>query len=40
MENGQAQENLPAIMGMAAALKEECTLMEQNEAKVTACEIV
>ena len=26
-------ENLPAIMGMAAALKEECTLMEQNEAK-------
>lgn len=29
-------ENLPAIMGMAAALKEECTLMEQNEAKVTA----
>ena len=28
--------NLPAIMGMAAALKEECTLMEQNEAKVTA----
>lgn len=28
-------ENLPAIMGMAAALKEECTLMEQNEAKVT-----
>lgn len=29
-------ENLPALMGMAAALKEECTLMEQNEAKVTA----
>ena len=29
-------ENLTAIMGMAAALKEECTLMEQNEAKVTA----
>ena len=29
-------ENLPAIMGMAAALKEECTLIEQNEAKVTA----
>ena len=29
-------ENLPAIMGMAAALKEECTLMEENEAKVTA----
>lgn len=29
-------ENLPAIMGMAAALKEECTLMVQNEAKVTA----
>lgn len=29
-------ENLPAIMGMAAAQKEECTLMEQNEAKVTA----
>ena len=29
-------ENLPAIMGMAAALKEECTLMEQNEAKVSA----
>ena len=29
-------ENLPAIMGMAAALREECTLMEQNEAKVTA----
>ena len=29
-------ENLPAIMGMAAARKEECTLMEQNEAKVTA----
>lgn len=29
-------ENLSAIMGMAAALKEECTLMEQNEAKVTA----
>ena len=29
-------ENLPAIMGMAAALKEECTLMEQNEAKVLA----
>ena len=29
-------DNLPAIMGMAAALKEECTLMEQNEAKVTA----
>ena len=29
-------EHLPAIMGMAAALKEECTLMEQNEAKVTA----
>lgn len=29
-------ENLPAIMGMAAALKEERTLMEQNEAKVTA----
>lgn len=29
-------ENLPAIMGMADALKEECTLMEQNEAKVTA----
>ena len=29
-------ENLPAIMGMAAALKEECTLMEQNEANVIA----
>ena len=29
-------ENLPAIMGMAAALKEESTLMEQNEAKVIA----
>ena len=29
-------ENLPAIMGMAAALKEECTLMEQNEAQVIA----
>ena len=29
-------ETLPAIMGMAAALKEECTLMEQNEAKVIA----
>ena len=29
-------EDLPAIMGMAAALKEECTLMEQNEAKVIA----
>ena len=29
-------ENLPAIMGMAAALKEECTLIEQNEAKVIA----
>ena len=29
-------ENLPAIMGMAAALKEECALMEQNEAKVIA----
>lgn len=29
-------ENLPAIMGMVAALKEECTLMEQNEAKVIA----
>lgn len=29
-------ENLPAIMGMAAALKEECTLMEQNEAKIIA----
>ena len=29
-------ENLTAIMGMAAALKEDCTLMEQNEAKVTA----
>ena len=29
-------ENLPAIMGMAAALKEECTLMEQNETRVTA----
>ena len=29
-------ENLPALMGMAAALKEECTLMEQNEAKVIA----
>ena len=29
-------ENLPAIMGMAAALIEECTLREQNEAKVTA----
>lgn len=29
-------ENLPAIMGMAAALKEKCTLMEQNEAKVIA----
>ena len=29
-------ENLPAIMGMAAALKEERTLMEQNEAKVIA----
>ena len=29
-------ENLPAIMGMAAALKKECTLMEQNEAKVIA----
>lgn len=29
-------ENLPAIMGMAAALKEECTLMEENAVKVTA----
>ena len=29
-------ENLPAIMGMAAALKEECTLMEQNETRVIA----
>ena len=29
-------ENLPAILGLAAALKEECTLMEQNEAKVIA----
>ena len=29
-------ENLPAIMGMAAALKEECTLMEKNAVKVTA----
>ena len=42
MEGGQERgkrpgtENLPAIMGMAAALKEECTLMEQNEAKVIA----
>ena len=29
-------ENLPAIMGMAAALKEECSLMEENAAKVAA----
>lgn len=29
-------ENLPGIMGMAAALKEECALMEENAAKVTA----
>ena len=29
-------ENLPAIMGMAAALKEECALMEENAVKVTA----
>ena len=29
-------ENLPAIMGMAAALKEECALMEKNAVKVTA----
>ena len=28
-------ENLPAIMGMAAALKEECAMMEENAAKVT-----
>ncbi len=29
-------ENLPAIMGMAAALKEECALMEKNAVKITA----
>lgn len=29
-------ENLPAIMGMAAALKEECSLMEENVARVAA----
>lgn len=29
-------ENVPAIMGMAAALKEECALMEENAARVTA----
>ncbi|MGO4945811.1 cysteine desulfurase family protein [Blautia sp. Sow4_E7] len=29
-------ENLPAIMGLAAALKEEYTLMEENTVKVTA----
>ena len=29
-------ENLPAIMGMAAALKEECALIEKNAVKVTA----
>ena len=29
-------ENLPAIMGLAAALKEECALMEKNAVKVTA----
>ena len=29
-------ENLPAIMGMAAALKEECSLMEDNAARVAA----
>lgn len=29
-------ENLSAIMGMAAALKEECALMEKNAVKVTA----
>lgn len=29
-------ENLPAIMGMAAALKEECSLMEENAARVAA----
>ena len=37
-ERGQrpGTENLPAIMGMAAALKEECALMEKNAVKVTA----
>lgn len=29
-------ENLPAIMGMAAALQEECSLMEENAARVAA----
>ena len=29
-------ENLSAIMGMAAALKEECSLMEENAARVAA----
>ena len=29
-------ENLPAIMGIAAALKEECSLMEENAARVAA----
>ena len=29
-------ENLPAIMGMAAALKEECSLMEEKAARVAA----
>ena len=29
-------ENLPAIMGMTAALKEECSLMEENAARVAA----
>ena len=29
-------ENLPAIMGMAAALEEACAAMDQNRAKLTA----
>lgn len=29
-------ENMPAIMGMAAALKESCEHMEQNRVKITA----
>ena len=29
-------ENVPAIMGMAAALKEECVLMEENARKISA----
>ena len=29
-------ENVPAIMGMAAALKEECVLMEENTRKISA----